>query len=373
MARPVVKTRPITVTAPFERVQPVPSPIPSTLAPSPDTTPYTATVNAQQEQVDPIQSAIANALIGLATRQFNQPAAAPPASQPFQFPPAPEQQPLPPSAFTGATLPELRHPFTAPQTPPVQGQPPTLPEPPDVPAMPPSAGGSLQRLAGKMPAPENPALPPPPAAPAPRPKKSADPFQTVGDPNSRIAFVIPHGDELTAQEVLNEHLKAGNSGYGLVSNTKTRNIGKVPNPNAVFGDDNPLRARYEADLFGPNRDIVIGLHNTRGGALKLEQNRSDQMSLADKGYGGYILTTSPEMYEGLKKSPYNVVLQSATTPANDDHSMSRYAATTGKPYVNVEAVRGDKQKQREMLNWVMKAHQQLQAAKKHSQAAVVNR
>jgi hypothetical protein len=181
-------------------------------------------------------------------------------------------------------------------------------------------------------------------------------FQKLGNDNADTVFFIPHGDEKTARQVLDDHWTNGGLGAGLVSRSSTRS-GLLPvdaNQTMRLGASDENRAAVEHMLDGPAGQMVVALHNTRGGAFAAEKNRSDAIAENDHGYGGYILTTDQGMFDSLKAGPYNVILQSQV-PKDSDMSTSRWAALKGRSYVNVEAVRGDFTKQKQMLKAVLEA------------------
>lgn len=273
----------------------------------------------------------------------------------------------------------LTRPFFPPDPPSVSNDTTALPEAPDIPSLPtdkqalniPSAlpdSTAVNASSSSSPASSTPtqtqATKSSIAASTPvRQTTSAQPtFSVRGNVTSPLALYIPHGDELTAKQTADNYLRAGGDATVVSANSTARASHGV-NPNAIFKTDNPMRTEVERNLFAAPRDLIVALHNTYGGALNAEQNRSDAMSVKEPKYGGYILTTDPDLYQELLRSPYNVILQAKTTPENDDGSLSRYSAKIGQPYVNVEAVRGDATKQQAMLQTVLAAYQRWKAHK----------
>src|SRR5215471_19174975 len=97
MARARVYTPPVTVEGKQVPVETVPSPQPTTLSFPQDLSPYSVDVTAQQPYVDPIKSAITQALFGLALKEFQPPASAPysPSYPSLGEPPVPGLMPPP--------------------------------------------------------------------------------------------------------------------------------------------------------------------------------------------------------------------------------------------------------------------------------------
>ncbi len=182
-------------------------------------------------------------------------------------------------------------------------------------------------------------------------------FQRVGSHSNDVAFFIPHGDEKTAHGVLDDYYKNGGMGEALVSNSETRNGNLKVDPNQTWRlpVDDPNRKSVEDMLKGDAQQAVIALHNTTGGALSAELGRSTAVSQNDPKYGGYILTTDPDVYQKLKSLPYNIILQVGNGGLKNDYSTSRWAYVNGKPYINIEAQRGDIKKQKEMLKAALDA------------------
>lgn len=182
-------------------------------------------------------------------------------------------------------------------------------------------------------------------------------FESLGDPASDVAFIVPHGDEQTAKEITREHVSK-NGGYALLARVNTRNIGGV-DPNRIYGVPSAisdLGSEVTENLWSDSRKHIVALHNTYGGQLDKELKRSDKVSLNDRNSKNFILTNNPAVFDMLAgQKRHNVVLQTARTEENNDGSLSRYSIGRGKTYVNVEAVRGDKQGQSAMLRDVMSA------------------
>jgi len=196
-------------------------------------------------------------------------------------------------------------------------------------------------------------------------------------------YLLIHGDEETARQVLVEHIKTRRA-TSYIIDSKTRDVpiddGKI-DPNRMFSRFgaqanlkrlNPnwkpeqltaaldqLDARREHllhDLLPGGSDLLVALHNNgEGYSVETEIPISDQRSLKEPDNPHYFfLCTDPDDFQVLSVSPYNVVLQQHVR-APDDGSLSRRAAARRQRYVNLEVKQGDANRQKEMLNW-LEAH-----------------
>lgn len=204
-------------------------------------------------------------------------------------------------------------------------------------------------------------------------------FQIVRTKHARRHYLLIHGNEETARQVLTKHIQT-HPGIAFMIENHTRDVaiesGKL-DPNRMFsrpgaelnlqhlnpewtsetmnsaldllddGRENLLRAF----LPGGGR-LLFALHNnTDGYSVENELPLSEQISLRQPNDPhAFFLCTDPRDYKVLATSPYNVVLQ-RFVPAPDDGSLSRRAAARYKRYVNLEVRLGDAAKQQEMLNW----------------------
>jgi hypothetical protein len=205
-------------------------------------------------------------------------------------------------------------------------------------------------------------------------------FEIIRNGKSPRRYLLIHGDEETAREVLKEHMKT-HRGTALLVTGKSRTIesGAVKfDPNRMFSREgmeknlarlNPGladadrervlklldrdRGKIIARVAPPKGGLLIALHNNaRGYSMTDEIAISDKTSLADEANPHeFMLCTSLGDFEILAKSPFNVLLQS-TGPKEDDGSFSRLAAKRGIRYVNIECAIGKIDRQREILNWV---------------------
>ncbi|MFB3826055.1 MAG: hypothetical protein ACE15B_04765 [Bryobacteraceae bacterium] len=207
------------------------------------------------------------------------------------------------------------------------------------------------------------------------------PFRTVRRGRSSFSYLLIHGNEETAREVLLEHMRRHQGVAHLVAG-HGRYIGLAGgrfDPNRIFsheGAEKNLRAlnpRWDAArlagalarldrgreklvraILPPPGGLLIALHNnSRGYSVRDEAPVSDRVSLADASNPrDFMLCTAVEDYAALARSPFNVVLQNAGPP-DDDGSLSRLAARLGVRYVNIEVALGNRTRQREMLAWVI--------------------
>lgn len=202
---------------------------------------------------------------------------------------------------------------------------------------------------------------------------------------SRRRYLLIHGDEETAREVLAQHMQT-HSGVAFVVESKTRNVpidadgatGEI-DPNRMFSRRgaevslkhlNPKwtedqvdaalalldaeRERFLDTVLPSNGELMVALHNNQTYSFTVEQPVSDQSALnqPDNPHN-FFLCTEPGDYKLLAGSPYNVVLQ-RDMRAPDDGSLSRRAAARRLRYVNLEVKAGDAAHQQEMLDWVEK-------------------
>jgi hypothetical protein len=205
-------------------------------------------------------------------------------------------------------------------------------------------------------------------------------FRILRRGRSKRRYLRIHGDEETAREVLERHMRT-HRGIAYIVESRTRDVpveGLKVDPNRMFsrvGAEASLRslnpeatlAQLETALavldrgrerliraFTPPRGgLTIALHNnSRGYSVQDELAISDQTALHQPDEpNAFFLCTDPRDFVVLKNSPYNVVLQqNARTP--DDGSLSRVAATRGWRYVNLEVALGEANRQREMLEWL---------------------
>lgn len=205
-------------------------------------------------------------------------------------------------------------------------------------------------------------------------------FQIVRNGGSKRRYLLIHGNEETARQVLTRHIQA-HEGIAYVIQNHTRTVvidSGTLDPNRMFSrvgaeanlrklnpDWTPERiqtALGELDrgrekllraLLPPAGGILIALHNnTEGYSVADEEPISDSKSIREPGNPhAFYLCTDPEDFRMLSTSGYNVVLQQHG-PKEDDGSLSRLAAARGFRYVNVEVGMGHSGRQKEMLDWL---------------------
>jgi hypothetical protein len=205
-------------------------------------------------------------------------------------------------------------------------------------------------------------------------------FRIVRRGSSRRHYLLIHGNEETARQVLVEFLKR-HQGIAFLIDGTTRNVmidsGEL-DPNRMFSragaeanlkELNPGwnqaqlesalalldrgRARFLNTVLPKNDGYLVALHNnSEAYSVTDEVLISDSVSLREPDNPhAFFLCTEPSDYAVLTKSPYNVVLQK-DKPQGDDGSLSRQAATRGLRYINLEVRMGNRQRQREMLEWL---------------------
>jgi hypothetical protein len=205
-------------------------------------------------------------------------------------------------------------------------------------------------------------------------------FEALGAGRSNRRYLLIHGNEETAREVLRERMR-GHQGLAHLIVGRTRHVsvgeGEI-DPNRMFSREGARRnllrlnpgwtagqveaaldeldsirpALLEAILPRPGGLLVAVHNNLEGYSVRDEVPISDAVSLNEKGSPHeFFLATDPRDYQVLARSPYNAVLQ-YKAPSDDDGSLSRLAARRRLRYVNIEAALGEKRKQRRMLSWL---------------------
>jgi hypothetical protein len=207
-------------------------------------------------------------------------------------------------------------------------------------------------------------------------------FRVIRRGKSRRHYLVIHGDEQTARQVLETFMET-HDGVAFVIETNTRNVsinGGELDPNRMFSTEgaelnlkmlNPGWSYPQVEialsvldhhrdhlvnaLLPPKKGLLVALHNnSEEYSVKDEVAISDSVSLRQPDNPhAFFLCTDPSDYAALSKSPYNVVLQQKK-PQQDDGSLSRLAAREGVRYVNLEVQKGDANRQAEMLQWLDK-------------------
>lgn len=198
---------------------------------------------------------------------------------------------------------------------------------------------------------------------------------------SRRRYVLIHGDEQTARELLLKHMQT-HSGIAFAVESQTRNIpieaGQI-DPNRMFSRRGatvsleslnpkwtPAQVDAALDLLDREREpfldtilptegaLMVALHNNKEYSFSEEAPASDQNTQNQPNdLHAFFLCTDPADYKLLAASPFNVVLQQYMR-APDDGSLSRRAAARRLRYLNLEVKAGDDARQQEMLDWVEK-------------------
>ncbi len=205
-------------------------------------------------------------------------------------------------------------------------------------------------------------------------------FRITRNGRPKRRYVLIHGDESTAREVLASHIR-WNDGIAYAIESTTRDVpiesGKI-DPNRMFsaaGAEASLkqlnpdwgapqvqaaltlldhhREKVLRTLLPSHGGLTVALHNNSGAySVANEQPASDAASLREPANPhAFYLCTDPADFKILAGSGYNVLLQHSK-PAADDGSLSRAAAARNLRYVNVEVGMGHPARQKEMLDWL---------------------
>jgi hypothetical protein len=205
-------------------------------------------------------------------------------------------------------------------------------------------------------------------------------FRILRNGKSRRHYLVIHGDEETARQVLTRHMES-HEGVAFIVESRTRNVpigtGQM-DPNRMFSRDgaeanlkslNPEwtesqlsaaldvldhgRPHLVKALFPRDRRLLIALHNnSEQYSVRDEVPISDATSIREPDNPhAFFLCTDPADFKLISESGYNVVLQQKKPP-QDDGSLSRLAAERGARYVNLEVRMGNADRQAEMLRWL---------------------
>jgi hypothetical protein len=207
-------------------------------------------------------------------------------------------------------------------------------------------------------------------------------FRRIVHGSGSTRYVLIHGNEETAREVLKAHMKQ-NQGTAYLVTSDERNVrikDALIDPNRMFsrtGAERSLRRlnanlgedrirsildhvdRERPDLIRAlmpsSNGLLIATHNnSEGYSVKDEVAASDKVSLKQPDLPHeFFLCTDPFDFEKIAAGPYNVVLQ-RFAPQEDDGSLSRLAARMGVRYCNLEVALGNARAQTEMLDWLVK-------------------
>lgn len=209
---------------------------------------------------------------------------------------------------------------------------------------------------------------------------SGVPFQVLRYKKSNRRYLLIHGNEATARELLISWMST-HPGIAYLAAGKLRMVeimGAKIDPNRMFsrvGAEASLR-RFNPELDGgkinsvldyldrhreellkrltpPAGGVTIALHNnSEGYNVNEELADSDSTSIKqpDRPHE-FFLCTDERDFELLARSPYNVVLQNKK-PQGDDGSLSRLAAARGFRYINLETTLGQLDEQMARLSWL---------------------
>ena len=205
-------------------------------------------------------------------------------------------------------------------------------------------------------------------------------FRIHRNGHSHRRYVLIHGNEETARDVLLAHIRA-HDGIAYEVESPTRNVairGGLFDPNRIFSRAgaeanlkqlNPEwppaqidaalalldhgREKLARALLAPHGGLTVALHNnSETYSIEDERPISDAVSLREPANPhAFFLCTDPADFRALSESAYNVVLQQKPQPP-DDGSLSRLAAARGVRYVNLEVALGGRARQKEMLDWL---------------------
>jgi len=205
-------------------------------------------------------------------------------------------------------------------------------------------------------------------------------FEALGAGNSPRRYLLIHGNEQTAREVLQAHMQ-NRPGIALLVTGAERWVtlkGLRLDPNRMFsrhGAERNLtllnrhadrasvaatldwldaeRPALLAAILPPPGGLIVTIHNNLTGySVESEIGIGDSVSLPTRGTPHeFFLVTNESDFEILSRSPFNVVLQKSSR-GEDDGSLSRLCAARGIRYVNIEARLGNAAGQRAMLEWL---------------------
>jgi len=204
-------------------------------------------------------------------------------------------------------------------------------------------------------------------------------FRIVRNRRSTRRYVLLHGDEEAARQLLMSHMESQRGTAYLIENT-TREVeingGKL-DPSRMFSragaeaslrtlnpgwNDGQVTAALDVldsqreklldALFPPDRGLLIALDSSAGAASVTDAAAiGDQRSLPQPDNPqAFYWCTDPADYQALAASPYNTVLAQHVR-ARDDGSLGRRAAARDIRYLHIEARPGDAAAQRDMLAW----------------------
>ena len=201
-------------------------------------------------------------------------------------------------------------------------------------------------------------------------------FEVLKSGESNRRYVLVHGNEYTAREVLRSYIQ-GSAGTALLIVGNDRTViwnGVTLDPNRLFsreGAEKNLRQlngghtmlpqlldqldAQRAELIDairpPLGGLIVAPHNTSRHSIHSEIPLSNAYEVNDQSDKfSFYLCTDPNDYKSLMTSGFNAVLQNQPK-GDEDGSLSRLAARLGIRYVNVECPLGQFVKQTQMIRW----------------------
>jgi hypothetical protein len=205
-------------------------------------------------------------------------------------------------------------------------------------------------------------------------------FQRIRRGRSSRRYLVIHGDETTARDVLLDHMKT-HSGHAYLVESRTRTVRPhlfEIDPNRLFSDAGAARSIERLNetagaadiarevkwlgarrhhlfnaLLPPAGGLLIALHNNaRGYSVNEEVPISNKVHLPSPSTPHeFFLATSETDFDLIARGTYNAVLQNEAK-GDDDGSLSRLCASRGIRYVNLECALGNRKAQSEMLTWL---------------------
>lgn len=203
-------------------------------------------------------------------------------------------------------------------------------------------------------------------------------FRVIRHDRSRHRYLVIHGDEDTARDVMTKYM-SDHKGVAFIVTGKQREVvirSVKVDPNRLFSrtgaefsirglnpgidverlievlgflDDH--RGELLRHLLPPQGGRLFALHNNRDYSVQDELAASNRTSIKEPALPrNFFLCTDPKDFEILQQSPYNVVLQ--TDPEPDDGSLSRLCARRGIRYINLECAINEFDAQMERVRWL---------------------
>ena len=217
----------------------------------------------------------------------------------------------------------------------------------------------------------------------PREELSGVRFRVLRNGRGPRRYLVIHGDEDTARDVLTNYMST-HDGIAYVVTGKERNVeierrGFPPtklDPNRMFSREgaernirslNPFmdperviavldflddeREKLLKRLIPPRHSRLFAMHNNRDYSVRDELAASDRTSIKQPDQPrNFFLCTDAQDFDVLQQSPFNVVLQSQPDP--DDGSLSRLSARRRFRYINLECAIGESAAQSERVGWL---------------------